>query len=468
MRSLRLDIALGPGAITAFLPASGRELRVACALEPGGAEDPGPALRQGLGRLEEAVRGELGLSGEAPKERIRVRAVLLPPFCEARLVDLPPLKEEEIRTVLQRDAARHFVGRSRPLVVGGARPEGGEGHDGAPPVLAAAAPAHLLRAVQGAIEARGWELDRIAAGHGAWLRALLEGVPFPPAGGEGGRGVRLLVAVTGETAHLVRMAGDTPERIRRVPTGSLEELVEAAGADPGWCLILAPGELRASLAVALKEAGWVIARPGEEAGAEGEAARHAALAEPELLPPTLAEARRLRNRRLAVRLLAAAVLVIAGAGVVHLWGSARELRAVQHARAELGPDVGPALAARDSLDRITERIEDLESIERASARWTYSLVELSMLLPIETHIVSLRAAGDTVVLEASGGRAGDALAALERAPTLSEVQLEGAIQREMDRGATARERFTLSAILSDRAPVPAVVIRTGPGEEGER
>jgi hypothetical protein len=103
----------------------------------------------------------------------------------------------------------------------------------------------------------------------------------------------------------------------------------------------------------------------------------------------------------------------------------------------------------------------LESLGRESTRLTFSLVELSVLLPPETHLLSLRAAGDTAVVEAAGGRAGDALAALRAAPTLRDVRIEGPIERDMEDGATSQERFTLSALLSRSAPV-----RTPDGEDG--
>jgi len=470
VRSLRIDIAVGPGSLVALIPGGDGVVRVATALEPG-MDDPGPALRQGLGRLEDAIREELGIASEAPVERVHVRIALLPPFCEVRLVALPPLRPEEILSVLQRDAGRHFLARHRPIVVGGARLGDDQGPDGLPPVLAAAASGTFVRILQAALESRGWELDRIVPAPAAWFHALRSDVPLPPGGGDGGREsapIRLVVAVLDGMAHLVRASGGAPDRIRRVRAEALDELVAAAGAEPGWCLLLAEGEGRAAIATALKEAGWVIARAGESEAADVAAARHLADAEPELVPIPLALARRARNRKLAVTMLAAAVVIVAAAGVVHLWGTAREYGAIQQARAELREDVAPALAARDSLDRITERLEDLQAVGRASARWTYSLVELSMLLPIESHVVSLRAAGDTVVIEAAGGRAGDALAALSRAPSLRDVRLEGTIQRDLERGTTSRERFTLSAILSESPPASTFVTRPGPDDEDGR
>jgi hypothetical protein len=103
---------------------------------------------------------------------------------------------------------------------------------------------------------------------------------------------------------------------------------------------------------------------------------------------------------------------------------------------------------------------------RASARWTFSLVEVSVLLPSETHLVSLRAAGDTAVIEAEGGRAGDALAALRTATTLRDVRIEGTIQREIEDGTASGERFTLSALLAPRSKSPEAPPKAPPAANG--
>lgn len=383
-------------------------------------DDPGPALRRGLGQLQEA----LGIEGE-----IRVRAALLPPLAELRLISLPPLRPEETRAVLTRDAHRHFVGRSQPLLVGATRV-------GDQRIVAAAAARPLVDALLEAVEGRGWTLERIAPAQAAWIKLLGDGP-----------GVQLLIAIVGTTTHLIRTTDGRPDRIRRIPLQDRAEILGAAGPEPGRMVVLGPGTDRAGLLATLRSEGWVDS--GEDHEPATAAALHADTAEPELLPESLAEARRSRSRRTTVRLVAAAVVLIAAAAVVHLWGTAREYRVVQQERTELREIVAPALAARDSLDRMNARLEALQSIGGESARWSYALVELSMVLPSEVHLVSLQAAGDTVVLEAEGGRAGDALDALSNASSLRDVRLEGMIQRDLEQGTTSRERFTLSALLAD-------------------
>jgi hypothetical protein len=448
----RLDVALGAREMTVELPGADGRLSIEWAL-PAAPDDPGPALLRAFVELEAALPGGETAEEEPRAERLRVRVALLPPLADARLVRLPPLRAEEVDAVLRRDAARHFIGSARPLVVAGER-LGRGGGEGPGLVLAVAAPRALMDALQRAVEARGWELDRIVPAHPAWLHALEEVKPAPSSSGapEGAPpAARLLVAVEGETAHVIRVVGDVPDRIRRVPASDAAAVAEAAGPGGGRALLLAEGDARVALAGALQAAGWALARPTQPRSAAAEAARHAGSATLELVPPPLAWARRERSRRVTVRMVAAAVVMLALAAAVHLAGTSRAFRSVQRERAELREAVAPALAARDSLDRMTTRLETLRGLGRESSRWTFSLVEMSMLLPSETHLIALRAVADTAVIEAEGGRAGDALAALRSASSLHDVRLEGAIQREIEGGTTTRERFTLSAVLAPRA-----------------
>jgi hypothetical protein len=445
--SLRLMAALGASEITVLL--SDRDHFLQLPVELAGVDDLAPTLRQALARLEEAVRAELG-GPQVRLDRVRVCVALLPPLCEVRLVELPPLRPEEVEQVLRREAGRHFLGRGRALVVGG-RSFPPAGREGRAPVLGAAAPRALVEALQRAVEARGWELERIVPAHAAWLHALEEAAPPVQGTAEEAR-LRLLVAVEADTAHVLRMSGDAPDQIRRLPAADLAGILEAAGPTAGRVLLLGTEAQRVVLARALAEVGWQPVPLEGSTSPRVQAARNAAEASPEIVPAPLASARRERNRQLTKRLAAASVVTLLAAAAVHLWGAAGELRRVTRERGELRAAVMPALEARDSLDRMTERLATLETLGRESSRWSYSLVELAVLLPPETHLISLRAAGDTAVVEAAGGRAGDALAALSGAPSLRDVRLEGPIERDIEDGSTSRERFTLSALL---APLPA-------------
>jgi hypothetical protein len=449
-------IAVALGVEQADVVASGSEgtLTVPANLPPL-SEDPGNALLQVFARIQVALAERNDVGEDALGGQVRVRVALLPPLSDVRLVSLPPLRPDELLAVLRRDAPRHFLGSNRPLIVAGER-VGERGADHLAPVLAAAAPRPLVEGLQRAVESVGWELERIVPAHAAWLQALEKAAPGPTEGSTdaGASGIRAVVAVEGVTAHVVRTSGGAPDQIRRVPVEPAAVL-EAVGSEPGRVLLLADEPERAALAEALSGEGWVLAKSGADASPRRAAARHAADAAPELVPTPLAMARQEHSRRTTVRMVGAAIVVLAAAASVHLMGQVREYNAVRRERAELRDLVAPALAARDSLNAINDRLEELRALGDASAPWTFSLVEMSVLLPDDTHLISLRAAGDTAVVEAEGGRAGDALAALRTATTLEDVRVEGNIQREIEDGTASGERFTLSAVLKPRSKAPA-------------
>lgn len=440
MSAPELVLVLGPNVQTAWW--RGHESATVTVSTPLG-DKPRTTLPPVLGRIEAELRERLALAPEEPLARggPRVTVVLLPPLADLRMVDLPPLRPGELRSVLRRDAHRHFVGRTRPLTVGGHRFD--EADAGPTATAAAAAPRDLVHALVETIQTREWRLERIVPAQAAWLQAL-DATPG------------VVIARVGDTAHLIRTRTGAPVLVRRLPAGDISAIVGAAGADPGHAMVLGPAGWVESTRTALRTAGWVDANPADTAP-EAVAALHAARARPELIPEPLARARRQNRRRTVVRLLAVALVLVAASAVVHLWGTARELTAVQNERSELRGVVEPALAARDSLDRMTRRLQTLQTISSGAPRLSYALVELSMVLPSETWMISLQTAGDTLVLDAEGGRAGDALNALRNA-SFRDVRLEGTIQREIEAGATTRERFTLSAIMgpdaSDEGALP--------------
>src|SRR6185437_11730875 len=48
----------------------------------------------------------------------RLEVALMPPFTEIRRLELPPLADAELRTLLARNAAKFFVGARAPQIVG--------------------------------------------------------------------------------------------------------------------------------------------------------------------------------------------------------------------------------------------------------------------------------------------------------------------------------------------------------------
>jgi Tfp pilus assembly protein PilN len=172
----------------------------------------------------------------------------------------------------------------------------------------------------------------------------------------------------------------------------------------------------------------------------------------------VAALRRQQVRRNLVRAAVAAVLLIGAAAAVELWGLQRELDAVLAERAAIREQVAPLLATRNSIDRIAAEAGAVHGLATRSPRWTRALFDLALLLPPDAHITSLHTTGDTLVVEATAARAGTALQALRKAGSLEDIRLLGTVERDLQAGTTASERFRFTARLKplleppDRTP----------------
>jgi hypothetical protein len=444
-------LILGEDRITCLANGAPEETSVPLLLPPKGA-DPTAALVLAV----EEVRGALPES----RARRQVRVVLLPPLSEGKLLhNLPPLRREETEQVIRTTAAQHFLRGGVPLVVGVEEEISSEdaSDDDAtpprPPVLAAAAPRALADAIHRAVTSVGWEIDSIIPAHAAWLAALRSWGEGAAASGGGTGSPRVLVALTGGTAHLLRIEGEGLTRVRRFPASALREILEGAGDGPGRILLSAEGSAGQAILDAFTEAGWHAAKESRLAGGPAAlAGQFAGETELEMVPPRLAMERRDRVRRVGIRLgIAGGVLFLATA-VVLLLGARMELRSVREYREEIRSSVAPLLAGADSLFRMEDQLRAIEEVEADSEGWAFVLVELAVLLPEDTHLERMQAAGDTLVIEAVGGRAGEVLEALRSSSTLIDPRLEGTIQRDVEGGETTRERFRLSAIRVEGPP----------------
>jgi hypothetical protein len=432
---MRIGIALGSTAAQAVVRL-GRAVHresVQLDLSPD-AEHVAPAVAAAFQALAQRLSSALGRSTEGA----RVDVALLPPLSDTRLVTLPPIRLKEAEVVLRRDAARHFVGGNAPRVVA-VRPAG-------PLFFAAAAPLALVEAVRSAAAVCGWTTGAIAPAGAAWLAAAERMRARAP-----GK-TQVIVAVTDDAAHVLREDNKVVTETRRVPAAWLEEVVAAAGASPGVATLFAEPAARRSTAAALQRAGWLVAEADDPLTAEDAAALHAQRTELQLQAPSQQAERNAAMRARAIRLaVAAAILLVASAGM-ELWDARREFDAVRGQRAEISASVAPLLISRDSLQRLSERVSTIRSVEAAMPRFTSALFDISLLLPLETHITALRAYGDTLEIEATGGRAGEAIQALRKSGSLADVRLLGTIERDLQDGATAFERFRFSARIVRHSP----------------
>src|SRR5204863_74448 len=96
--------------------------------------------------------------------------------------------------------------------------------------------------------------------------------------------------------------------------------------------------------------------------------------------------------------LAAAASLVLAAGI-DFWGLGRQLAAVRARRAGLAPQVAVAMRARDSLEAIVGSVGRLRTLKATSPQWSAFLTDLSDYLPRDAHIVTLRGAADSAVIE---------------------------------------------------------------------
>jgi hypothetical protein len=419
---VRIDIAVGDGHLTALV----RQGTATLATVDVASAEVAAAMAEVRRHADAAAGGET--------TGARARIALMPPLADARLLALPPLRAAEAAAVVRRDAGRHFLGIAAPRVTAVMVPRRGSGA----PVLAACASAVLVHDVTAAVRQAGWVVEGVAAAHGAWIAAARRA----------GAGNTRIIAVHAGAAHVIHADDGAPVAMRRVPAGAVEEIAAALGAEPAGVAIFAPERERAALAARLSGGGWQVAH---SAGTAMEvAARHVGESRLHLVTDSVAGERRQQQRRLAVRLAAGAVVMLVAAAGVELWGAQRQLEQVRAERAAIRPQVQPLLAMRDSLDALRLRSGAVEDAARQAPRWTFAIQDLAMLLPEGAHVTRLTATGDTLAIEAEGAGAGAALQALRAAPSLQDARLVGVVERELADGATARERFRITALLAPR------------------
>lgn len=402
--------------------------------------ESGAEIRRALSEIKTALEGGVGGSTRGAWAHV----AFLPPLADARVVPFPPMRKSEVETVLRRDVARYFLGANRPWVVsvrlprkGSNAPEEEEG--GFRRVLAAAAPLGLLEATRSALFGLGWRMASFTPAHGAWLDA---------ASFRRGNPVAAVVAVVGDTAHVMRLEGLDPVGVRQVPASEAAAVAQAVGVGPSRVLVLADPPAFQEVSGPLAKAGMTVLRDpdGWPGTGEGTAARAAAKGL-ELASPAMERERREKGQKTTLSLVGGAILLILASMAAQLWGAHRELSVVQDRRASIQTDVAPLRAARDSLDALATEVRSLEDLARNSPVWTRSLVELTAILPRDTYLTGLFASGDTLEIEAAGAQAGNAIQALREAGLFEEVRLQGLVERELEDGETVVERFRLWARL---------------------
>jgi hypothetical protein len=357
-------------------------------------------LRNGRS-LETKEVGDLRTAFIALQEATRlthatVSVALVPPLVRVRHTALPPLRESERHRLLERDAARYFVGLREQHVTGSvvlARKKSPV------PVFVAAAPARLVEEIEAAVSGAGWTLAAIVPAQSAWA-AIRDGqaVISLPHGNE----------------------------VLRVAHGRVLDRRLARAGDP------------------LPEARdrFQIEDPVTSAAA------HAAQAtEPDLCSPQRLALRQHAARQVAGSLAGTAFICIMLAVAVNYWGLERQLAAARQRRSELATSVAAAMQLRDSIATVSGALTAIRRIEQVSPRWSTVLADLADYLPRDAYVVQLHGEADSVVMQGVAAHAIGVFQALQVAPNITGLRAEAPIRQDVGSDGAVREQFSLGAFL---------------------
>ena len=384
-RRPRIGIALAPNRLVAVLP-RGRRLEARDVAD----------LPRAFAELKRA-------SGYG---RAVVSVALVPPLVALRRVSLPPLRDEERRWVLARDAARYFIdARERQVIGAAALPLGAPRAS----VLAVAARARLVEDLEAACAAVEWTLAAIVPAHAAWAASV---------SARDARTTAVVVRLP-DAIEVLRLEGGRLVERHRLPHDGARDLPAPA------VVLAAPGT--DPLVVAAESAPDTAAL---ELCSDG---RHAA--------------RRRIARRVAAGLAAVAAACLVIAAGLDVWGLDRQLSTLRARRSALASQVGAAMRARDSLSELTGSVAAVRRLDETGPQWSAFLADMAEYLPRDAHLIALRGAADSVVIEGVARQAAGVFQAVQQMPRVVAVRAEAPIRQDAAADGTVREQFALGTVL---------------------
>lgn len=390
----------------------------------------------------------------------KLTVALMQPLAEARSVDLPPLRDDELKQLLARGAGKYFASARGQQVVGAVRVASGKDSANVP-LVAVAANARLINAIQDAANASGWELEAIIPAEAAWSAAAGHAL-----GGRGGS-AQLLVAHPDRTDLLTvrdgRLAG-----IRRFRAGVDDARLIADAFPAGTRQLGMAGSANARHEIARElaargltaEALSGVASDVADSPEFLAAAYATPQAEPLLITEAMRAARRTRVRAFVTRLGVAAALLVVTSLVLEWWGLQRELESVRSERAALAAQISSTLVGRTTVENAFRQLAALGNEERSAPHWSGVLAGLSERLPSDAFFTGFRGRGDSVSVDGLAEHAARVFDAIEKVPGLTGVRAAGPVRIETPDDGPPLERFAIAAQL---APLPAKLPAARPG-----
>jgi Tfp pilus assembly protein PilN len=346
------------------------------------------------------------LAADAPARPRRVRVVLARALVQVRTSTGTALTTARARRYVALQAPQLFRQNGSVLVTDACV----HAVNGDRVLVAAAAEEPLLTAVAQGCEQAGLTLESLGPSADVLPRALAHA---PETG--------TLVFGHGETAELLELERGTVWQSRR--------LLQTAESAHEWA-----EPLRAL---------------GDQAPEFAEAFA-AAVRSPRLtlLPSDTRVARaRAARKRLGWVAVAAVVLWVL-AGVTHVARLAGASRAARAELVALAPALDSALAVRRELTLALTALGSLERAQQSRSRWLALIAQLTEALDDSVFAVTLTVSRDsTIRITGYARQAAQALAAVDRMPSLERVRFEGAVARERiatGAGVAELDRFTIA------------------------
>jgi hypothetical protein len=356
--------------------------------------------------------------------------VLLPELYQLRRIALPPLSPAERRAVLERTVGRYLPAHG-PWAFG-AQPAT-EG------IVIAAASRDDVIAIERAVSGAGFRLGSVRPAIFAWLAAA--------------RPARYVMIGTPARIELVDAPGGRIGAVRRLPRtladpGTVRELVPEGVPDEAGPVSLIAHERDARMIDAALVGHVALRDVTRGLAPEALAAAFATRAGGPEIVTADTHARRERTVRRVTRGLAAiAAGLVVLAGAAGWWGQWREVRALRGARAAQAAEVVAALALRERVTHLHDRLAVLDPDPERERAWTRVLADVADHLPPGAFLTAFRAAGDSVSLEGYARESGAVLDALREAPAVAALRATAPIRREAGAGDATVDRFVLGVRL---------------------
>ena len=404
---LHVGVALAADRLVAALPGNVAGDPWVRSLTP--SPDPGAAssdLGTALAELRDAVRD----ASHGRSRRALLHVALLPPLAHWRRITMPGLRLDEARQVLRREPSRYLpiAADPEPLVI----ELEGTGWRERSPFTMLAAPRTLIDGIYAAAQASGWEIAEIVSAYAAWAASA------SASRRTWRRSDRTLLIALGDRIDVVTSRGGYATGVRRLPAALRATLRGSPQVAP------APDALAACFA--------------PRAGG------------PALLPDPVRAAMQRRARVTAITRLAAAAALLIAAGMLELWGSARERSMIAGERARLRTSVAEALATREAVAQATERVATVRSAAQSAPHWSALIASLAETLPDDAFLIALVGSGDSLRLEGMASRAAPVFDAVARIGGVRSLRPAGPIRQERSTAGATNERFTLTASMGGK------------------